>query len=203
MSPFCSKKVANKICSVSQALHVKRVPMFTFGREHEINSAKKWFKTESDGQLMFSVINSIHDLLEGKSTFRTTGAILRKAFAEGDRTTWDKTGGWMLKMGKEYPDIENTWRELASDPNWSVRWRVACHLNHLPDSIIEDLYNLLKNDKSKKVREHAEGNWDYAQNPEKYSNKTIMSPLESAAGTSINYGLEKQAIIHSGPILRR
>ena len=35
------------------------------------------------------------------------------------------------------------------------------------------------------------------------ANKAIMSPLKSAAGTSVNFGLEMQAKIHSGPILRR
>ncbi len=34
-------------------------------------------------------------------------------------------------------------------------------------------------------------------------NKAIMSPLKNAAGTYANDGLEKQAIIYSGPILRR
>jgi hypothetical protein len=142
--------------------------MFTFGREHELSCARKAFKSDSDAELMLTVVNAVHDLLEGKIEFSEAEKALKMGIVEGNRATWDKTGSWLLKMSKDYPETEGTWKYLATHPKAEVRYRVACHVGDFPDKYQEGLYNILINDKSKKVRSQADGKWDYFKHPEKY-----------------------------------
>lgn len=143
--------------------------MFTFGREHELKCARAAFKSDSDADLMLEVVNTIHDLLENKIDFKSAEIVLKKGVIEGNRATWDKIGSWLLKMSKDFPEIENTWKELAKNPKAEVRFRVACHIGSFPTKYQGELYALLTADKSKKVKNQADAKWHYHEHPEEYT----------------------------------
>ena len=142
--------------------------MFTFGREHELKCARADFKSDSDAELMLSVVNTIHDLIEENINFNEAEVILKKGFIEGNRATWDKTGSWLLKMAKDYPDTEAIWFELAKNPKAEVRFRVACHIGDFPKNYNKKIYEVLKEDRSKKVITQANAQWHYFEHPEEY-----------------------------------
>ncbi|MFT3961627.1 hypothetical protein [Propionivibrio sp.] len=95
--------------------------------------------------------------------------VLTSAIIEGRRDIWDAAGTWLLKVQKYYPSVGHVWIDLAKHPDAEVRYRVACHIIDLPEATCTEVYALLKDDKSKKVRTQAEGKWNYRQNPEKYA----------------------------------
>ena len=113
--------------------------MFTFGREHELKCARNYFKTDSDAELLLIVVNAIHDLIEGKIEYEDAVIVLKKGFIEGNRGTWDVTGSWIRKMYKDYPATKEIWKELATHSKAEVRFRVACHIQELPDDFVEEI----------------------------------------------------------------
>ncbi len=143
--------------------------MFTFGREHELKCARAAFKSDNDAELMLQVVNSIHDLLDKKIKYADAELILKMGITEGNRATWDGTGSWLLKMSKDFPETENTWKELAEHPKAEVRYRVACHIGLFPSKYQEDLYATLTADKSKRVKNQADAKWHYFEHPEEYT----------------------------------
>lgn len=143
--------------------------MFTFGREHELKCARDAFKSDNDAELMLQVVNAIHDLLDKKIDFTEAEIVLKKGIVEGNRATWDKTGSWLLKMSKDFPETEDTWKELAKHPKTEVRYRVACHIGDFPSKYHGELYATLTADKSKKVKNQADAKWHYFEHPEEYT----------------------------------
>ena len=143
--------------------------MFTFGREHELKCARAAFKSDKEAELMLLVVNTIHDLLEKKINYTEAQEVLFRGFTEGNRATWDKTGSWILKMRKDYPETEHLWKELAINSKAEVRFRVACFVGDFPSEYQNELYEILTADKSKKVKRQADDKWDYFKNPDQYT----------------------------------
>lgn len=143
--------------------------MFTFGRNKEIEVVLRRHGGEANATLIVDVVNSIHDLLEQKVELKEVELKIQKAIIEGRRDIWDAAGTWLLKMHKSFPETKKLWLELAKYPKAEVRFRVASHIIDMPPDIRGEIYQSLKHDMSKKVREHAEGKWDYCAHPEKYT----------------------------------
>lgn len=143
--------------------------MFTFGRKTETDVALRRHGGAEKAEMIVAVVDSVHDLLEGKASVEDVEKVLASAITEGRRDIWDAAGTWLLKVQKHYPSVGHVWLDLAKHPAAEVRFRVACHIIDLPEAICTEVYALLKDDKSKKVRTQAEGKWDYRQNPEKYA----------------------------------
>ena len=143
--------------------------MFTFGREHEVNVALRRHGGPERAVMIVDIVNSIHDLLEKKTTLDHVENRIISAVIEGKRDIWDAAGTWLLKLQKDYPSVAHIWADLTTHPKSEVRFRVAAHIVDIPNETREIIYGILKNDKSKRVREHAEGKWDFCQHPEKYS----------------------------------
>ncbi len=143
--------------------------MFTFGRDHEVKHVIKCFGEGEKSALLVAVVNATHDLIEGRISVDRATEVTLNAFVDGKSGTWEKSGGWLLKINADYPSSVKAWRELAVHPSATVRFRVAAFLIDFPSGLRGELYEILKADKSKKVRDHAEGKWDYCAHPEKYA----------------------------------
>lgn len=142
--------------------------MFTFGRKHEIDVALRRHGGPELATMIVEIINAIHDLIEDKTTLHVVEKLIETALIEGRRDIWDAAGTWLLKLQKHYPSVEHIWTDLARHSKAEVRFRIASHIIDLPQFTRDQVYSLLKDDKSKKVRDHAEGKWDFVQHPEKY-----------------------------------
>lgn len=143
--------------------------MFTFGRDHEAKHVLRSFGDEEKASMLVAVVNATHDLIEGKIDVAAAVAVIKSAFIEGKSGVWEKTGGWLLKINNDYPESTDTWRELSQHKSATVRFRVASFIIDFPADLRSELYEVLTADKSKKVKDHADGKWDYCQHPEKYA----------------------------------
>jgi hypothetical protein len=129
--------------------------MFTFGREHEKKCEAHYVRNPSQIPLLLSVVDAVHDLIEGKGTEEDLKESLRKAFVEGGAGVWENTEKWLRKSSVDYPGVLELWSEFANHPKAEVRFRVACVLNRLPMPLFLILSSQLVNDKSKKVHNMA------------------------------------------------
>jgi hypothetical protein len=129
--------------------------MFTFGREHEKKCEARYVRNPSQIPLLLSVVDAVHDLIEGKGTEEDLKESLRKAFVEGGAGVWENTEKWLRKSSEDYPGVLELWSEFANHPKAEVRFRVACVLDRLPKPLFLVLSLQLVNDKSKKVHNMA------------------------------------------------
>lgn len=142
--------------------------MFTFGREQEIKVAlRRHGGPDRAGQIV-DIVNAIHDLQEKTCSLEHVESLIRLALVEGRRDVWDAAGTWLLKLQGDHADCRQLWVELAGHESAEVRFRVASHLPDFGHGLREEIYALLKDDRSRRVRNHVEGKWDYCQNPDRY-----------------------------------
>ncbi|MET1078927.1 MAG: hypothetical protein ABWY06_13015 [Pseudomonas sp.] len=142
--------------------------MFTFGRVKEVEVAIRRHGGPEKAAMVVDIVSAVHDFIENKADLSDVELTIKAALIEGRRDVWDAAGTWLLKLQKDYPAVEHVWFELVKDPKAEVRYRVASHIIDLPVGAREKIYELLKDDPSKRVREHVEGKWSFAQHPEKY-----------------------------------
>jgi hypothetical protein len=127
--------------------------VFTFGRDHERKCAVRYVRTPAQAEMIRQVVDAVHDLLEDKLTLTAIRPVLVHAFSAGGSGVWEQSGSWMRRIANENPTFEVVWRELALASNNTVRFRVACFMNEMPTPLALEIGQLLKVDRSKKVRE--------------------------------------------------
>jgi len=125
--------------------------IFTFGREHEKKCEARYVRDKTQIPLLLSVVDSVHDLIEGHGTEAALADVIRIAFIEGGAGVWGNADKWLRKCSPDYPALQKLWLEFAVHPKAEVRFRVACLLNSVPASIFDALAHNLAADKSKKV----------------------------------------------------
>lgn len=131
--------------------------MFTFGRDHEKKCAAHYLRDASQVGLIADVVDAVHDVLEGKSTIDDVRETIVRAFSEGGSGAWEQAASWMTKLSSEYPELLSEWRSLAEHKKATVRYRVACCLNDMPQLLAQEIGRQLVNDRGSKVREMAMG----------------------------------------------
>ncbi len=129
--------------------------MFTFGREHEKICEAVYVRNPAQLPLLISVIDAVHDLIEGAGSESNLGNALRAALVEGGAGVWESAGRWLRKSGADYPGLLPLWSELASHRKSEVRFRIACFLDEMPESVFARLSPALIADKSKVVAARA------------------------------------------------
>lgn len=130
--------------------------MWTIGREREKAHAAKFVRKEDQQQLLFPVIDAVHDLKEGTGQIGDFIVAARRAMIEGGSGAWQNTANWLRQVGREHPAAYALWGELARHESWRIRWKVACCLYlDIPELQSDDLFALLRADRSKKVRDYA------------------------------------------------
>lgn len=126
--------------------------MFTTGRNREKEHARKFLGASADSALLESVIDAVHDLLEGQALSEDIFEIFRRGFIQGRSGTWESTGSWLKKMARELPALSNLWHEFAAHPSGQIRFRAAAFLTDMPEADAKKLLPILLADKSAKVR---------------------------------------------------
>lgn len=137
---------------------------FTFGREREKENATYYIKNPAHQILILDVVDAVHDLLDGRVTIDVVKAKCLAAFIQGGTGCWEQTGGWIRKLGNDYPSIMTIWHDLAKHSNASVRFRVACFLNEMPEDTVKEIRQFLQSDSSRKVREMVEARMEEIEN---------------------------------------
>ena len=131
-------------------------PIWTIGREREKLHAAKFVRGADQQALLFPVIDAVHDLNEGEIDTDRFVTAARTAMIEGAFGVWANTNNWIRKIGNRHPNVLPLWDELSEHTSWKVRWRVACCLySDIGDAQSDRIFSVLRNDKSKKVREYA------------------------------------------------
>jgi hypothetical protein len=134
--------------------------MFTFGREHERECAVRYLRDPNQAHLITSVVDAVHDVLEGKSTPDSVRPLAIRAFTEGGSGVWEQTGSWLRKLAAKYPELDSVWRDLSHSPDGNTRFRVACFLNELPTELATEIGARLKDDRHEKTREMTQARLD-------------------------------------------
>ena len=131
-------------------------PFWTIGREREKLYAGQFVKAPDQQALLFPVIDAALDLNEGAGDEAEFIGLATRAMSKGGSAVWEDTACWISKLSARFPDVLRLWDELASDPAWQVRWRVACLLyTHIPAAQSDRLFAVLRHDRSVKVHETA------------------------------------------------
>ncbi len=137
--------------------------MFTFGREHEIEQATRHIGDAQKAESLLRVINLIHDQIDGANNQTEVIKALSLAIAEGPSGVWESAGSWLKKLCAENEEYAQLWLELASHQQSKVRFRIASFVGEIPGLAGEKVFELLSNDSSSKVREHAIGKINLAK----------------------------------------
>jgi len=131
--------------------------MFTIGRVREKEHADACLTKPEDIERIHKVIDAVHDLLDGVLAVDASMSVLSAAFVEGGSGVWERTGAWIRKLASEYPVINSAWAPIARHPSARIRFRVAAFLDDMPPPIRGELFPLLLNDPSAKVRAKVAG----------------------------------------------
>ena len=131
--------------------------MFTFGREHEIEQATCFIGDTQKAEPLLRVINLVHDQIEGAENQAEVVEAIKFAISEGPSGVWESAGSWLKKLSVENGEYAQVWLQLASHQHSKVRFRVASFIGEIPSPVGEEVSELLSNDASNKVREHAAG----------------------------------------------
>jgi HEAT repeat protein len=140
--------------------------MFTFGRDRERSCAVQYVRNPAERPLAEHLVDVIHDVLEGTADVKSLAVVLKHNLAEGGSGVWEQAGSWLRKLAVEYPELHQVWRDLASHPSASVRYRVAPFLCEMPHELRIELAVPLVSDQSWKVRRKAAGALADARSPE-------------------------------------
>ena len=133
--------------------------MFTFGRDHERECARRSVRDPSQWVLVAALIDSVHGFLEDRTTEEPVRSAIRAAFVEGGAGVWEQAGSWLRKLCGDFPVFRPLWREFAAHSRAEVRFRAAAFIDDLDQSVASDLHARLAIDRSARVREMADDRW--------------------------------------------
>ncbi|WP_073974359.1 hypothetical protein [Erythrobacter donghaensis] len=147
--------------------------IWTIGREREKAHAIKFIRNVNEHPLIFDVIDAVEDIKAGDGDLQLFMNAAIHAFVNGGRAVWGQAANWVRKMGKHHPQVHVIWDELAKWPISEVRWRVACVLYHdIPERQSHYLFDRLRSDKSKRVRQIAISRYEYTTDAKGLAERT-------------------------------
>jgi hypothetical protein len=146
---------------------------WTIGREREKAHAIKSIRNVNEHPLIFDVIDAVEDIKAGEGDLQQFMNGATHAFVNGGRAVWGQTANWVRKVGKHHPQVHAIWDELAKSPDGEIRWRVACILYHdIPERQSHILFDILRSDKSKRVRQFAIGRYEHPVDAKGHADQT-------------------------------
>jgi hypothetical protein len=127
--------------------------VWTIGREREKQHACRYVKAQSQRDLLFPVIDAVHDLNEGFGTLEDFAVTAISALEKGGSTTWNSVDKWIHDVSRLHPQALEIWNTLSDHSKWSVRRSVAGLLYwYIPTSQSDKLFAKLRHDQSSAVR---------------------------------------------------
>jgi hypothetical protein len=165
--------------------------MFTIGREREKKHAQGYITKPADVALIHTVIDAVHDVLDGILTPESSMPILTEAFGNGGSGVWEKTAGWIRKLTAEHPAVGGLWAPIARHPSARIRFRVGACLEDMPSLVRAEIFPLLLNDSSAKVRAKVASDRGLAVNASELALLTARRSQETDPGVleAIDYAL--------------
>jgi hypothetical protein len=142
------------ICS-AEPIDVKGPSLSTFGRESEKSRAVEYVRDPAERPFVETLIDAIHDVLDGTGDIALVRPLLERGFAEGGAGVWEQCGVWLRKLSAEHPALLDLWQQLSRHRSAVVRFRLAAHLSDMPATLASELGEQLLADRSAKVREKA------------------------------------------------
>ena len=126
--------------------------MHTIGREREKEHARSYLKNPADAVLIETVIDVVHDHLEGRFDVACARKAFLSAFENGGSGAWEQAGSWLRKISLDRADLHSVWLELASSTKLKLRRIAASFATDLPPEQARRLIQSLSRDPSKAVR---------------------------------------------------
>ncbi|MCO6047046.1 HEAT repeat domain-containing protein [Aeoliella sp. ICT_H6.2] len=162
--------------------------MFTFGREHEKKRSGEYLRNPDELHRIHYVIDAVHDLLDGSTTDDEVKPVISGAFVDGGSGVWEQTGNWLVKIGREYPNLSGLWTTFASHRSSTIRFRAAAYICDVPDEVFAEIFPQLLNDKSAKVRSKVAG--DIAVSPRLNAKDQLLERLAIETDPTVRESLD-------------
>ena len=126
----------------------------SFGRERDLSMIEEYVVDPELKARYLKQTAAAHDLNEGIVTADAFIDATREAVLQSTQTGRDAPLILLARVARYYPECLGLWDELAESQDWQNRFTVACRLyGAVPDAVSDRLFNRLRNDRSKRVRE--------------------------------------------------
>lgn len=146
----------------------ERKPFWTIGREREKAHIAEFLKRAAQQELIFPLVDAALDINEGVGDATVFAERARAAMIEGDAGVWQNAVYWIGKAVRQLDQLNKVWNELASHPDWRIRWRVACVLySDITEEQSNELFAVLRHDRSAKVRQYAKDRYENRPGPDR------------------------------------
>jgi hypothetical protein len=140
----------------------------SFGRERDLQMIEQWITDEDIKGRSLKQTQAAHDLNDGTGTVEAFLAASREAIFSSSESQRAAPLLLLCRIASYYPKCLVIWDELASSSDWRNRFSASCRLYwYIPDQKSDRLFNYLRHDKSKRVRDIAVDRYEYRPNPER------------------------------------
>lgn len=128
----------------------------SFGRERDIEFIESYNMPAEIKAKRIRQTNAAHDLNEGTGTLDAFIDATRDAVFNVTSAGRDAPLTLMSRIAAYHPRCLQIWFELAESSKWDLRFEAACRLYwYIPEALSDCLFNDLRFDRSRKVREIA------------------------------------------------
>ncbi len=137
----------------------------SFGRERDLEMIEKWVTDPALKARWLKQTAAAHDLNDGLGTLEQFIEASREAILPASFASRDTGLTLLFRISRYYPDCLVILDELAKSKAWRDRFTVACYIySDIAESESDRFFNVLRNDKSKRVRDMAIGRYKHRSN---------------------------------------
>jgi hypothetical protein len=126
----------------------------SFGRERDLSMIEEYVADPDLKARYLKQTAAAHDLNEGIVSVDAFVEATREAVLQSTQRGRDRPLILLSRIARYYPECLELWDELAESQDWQNRFTVACRLYwDVPDAVSDRLFNILRHDRSERVRE--------------------------------------------------
>ncbi|WP_156256213.1 hypothetical protein [Sandarakinorhabdus oryzae] len=128
----------------------------SFGRQTDRNHIIRYVSDPEAQILLLEMTDAVHDLNDGVGDVDQFISRVRDVLHSRFGGARENALMLLSRVARYHPECNVIWRELMQSPSWQMRFAVACRLYwHVPEDLSDRFFAILRNDKSKRVREIA------------------------------------------------
>jgi hypothetical protein len=128
---------------------------------------QQWVADEDLKTRRLKQTQAAHDLNDGIGTVEAFLEASREAIFSSSESQRSGPLSLLGRIANYYPECLVIWDELASSSDWRNRFSASCRLYwYVPNHKSDQLFNYLRYDKSKRVRELAIDRYENRLNPD-------------------------------------
>jgi hypothetical protein len=125
----------------------------SFGRDRDIEILRSCIANPLLLERRVRQTTAAHDLKDGRCSVDAFIEATREAVWSATQSERDGPLALLARIAEYYPACLQVWLELSESPRWQDRFAAACRLySAIPEDLSDRLFNLLRNDKSARVR---------------------------------------------------